>query len=78
MCEELIKTNVDFLLTETTLDPKISAQSIVTVLRERKTTGELVFNLSEGGIQRILLREKTKADEEESERLRQVMGMNAK
>jgi hypothetical protein len=75
MCEELIKTNHDFLVTETTLDPKLPVDAVVKVFRERKTTGQLTFHLSQGGVQKIALVEKTKADEEQSEKIRDILDM---
>ena len=75
MCEELIKTTNDYLVTETTLDSKVSLAEIVTVLRGRKTTGQLVFHLSQGGIQKIALTEKTKADDDQAAEIRETLGM---
>ena len=74
--EDLVKTNVDSLLTETTLDPKIAVDTIVTTLRNRKTTGQLVFHLSQGGIQKVALTEKTKASDTQAEQIRELLGMD--
>jgi hypothetical protein len=74
--DELIKTNADFLLTETTfVDGKIPPETILKVIRERKTTGELTYHLSEGGIQRIVLKEKTRATPAQRDKVREVLGM---
>ena len=74
--EDLIKTNTDFLLTETTfVDGKIAPETVLKVVRDRKTTGELTIHLSQGGIQRIVLKEKTRANESQRDKVRQILGM---
>lgn len=72
----MIRTNTDFLLTETTfVDGKVPPETILRVIRERKTTGELTYHISEGGIQRIVLKEKTRATAAQREKVREVLGM---
>lgn len=74
--DELIKTNADFLLTETTfVDGKIPPETILRVIRERKTTGELTYHISEGGIQRVVLKEKTRCTAAQRETVREILGM---
>ena len=70
----MIKANVDSLVTDTTIDPRISPETIVDALRRRKTTGQLVFHISQGGIQKVLLTEKTKADDMQAEKIREILG----
>jgi len=74
--DEMIKQNVDFLVTETTLLPTIAPETILTVLRARKTTGILTFELIEGGIRAVRVSERTKATEQERDRLRSILKMN--
>jgi uncharacterized protein YifN (PemK superfamily) len=74
--DDLIKTNTDFLLTETTfVDGKIPPETVLRVVRERKTTGELTVHLSQGGIQKIVLKEKTRASEMQRDKIREILGM---
>jgi hypothetical protein len=73
--DNLIRTNVDFLLTETLLDNKTSLDRVIDVLRTRRTTGQLVVHLSEGGTQKIALTEKTKASSSQREKIREILGM---
>jgi hypothetical protein len=73
--EEVVKVNVDFLVTETTVDPRIPVDKVVAWLRERKATGQLVFHLSQGGIQKVALTEKTKAAEGKREKVREILGI---
>ena len=72
--QDVVKNNVDSLVTDTTLDPRASADEILAVLKKRKTTGQLVFHLSQGGLQRIALTEKTKANDMQAEKIREILG----
>jgi hypothetical protein len=72
--DDMIKTTNDFLVTETALDPKLAVDRVVTALRKRKTTGQLVFHLSQGGVQKIALVEKTKTVSQEKEKIREILG----
>ena len=73
MCEEW--TSKDSLVTETTVNPELSPEKLVTILRERKTTGQLTFHLSQGGIQKVALTEKTKATDDQSGKIREILEM---
>lgn len=74
--DDLIKQNADFLLTETTfVDGKIPPETVLSVVRHRKTTGQLTIHLSQGGIQKIVLTEKTKATETQRDQIREILGM---
>ncbi len=73
--EELIKVNVDFVVTETTVDPKIPVDKIVAYLRKQKATGQLTFHLSQGGVQKVALTEKTKVSEGQREKVRGLVGI---
>lgn len=73
--QEIKGVNQDFLVTETTVDPKMPVETVVAWLRKQKTTGQLVFHLSQGGVQKVALVEKTKARSGVREKLRQVLGV---
>jgi hypothetical protein len=73
--DDIIKANSDFLVTESTLDPKVPVDKVVSVLRALKITGQLVFHLSQGGVQKVALVEKTKAEDGERERIRKAIGV---
>lgn len=73
--EVLIKETSDFLVTETTLDPKLPVDQMVLALRQRKTTGQLTFHLSQGGVQKVALTERTKADDEQAADIREILDM---
>ena len=73
--DDIIKTNKDFLTTETTFDPALPVETVVWAVRKVKTTGQLVFHLSQGGVQKVALVEKTKANESQSKKIRELLGM---
>jgi hypothetical protein len=73
--EEMVKVNVDFMVTETTVDPRVPVDKVVAWLRERKATGQLVFHLSQGGVQKVALTEKTKIVDGKRELARGVAGV---
>lgn len=73
--EEMAVANSDFLVTETTLDPKISVDAVVSHLRSRKVTGQLVFHLSQGGVQKVALVERTRATMAERKKVREILGV---
>lgn len=78
MDEAKIVTNTDYVVTETTFEPKQPLPEILTELRERKTTGQFVIHLSQGGIQKVLLTEKTKTAGAASSKIRGVLGWDQK
>ena len=73
--EDMVKSNADFLLTETTVDPKLPVEKVVAWLRSRRVTGTLRFDLSQGGVQQVSLVEKTKASLEQRRKVREILGV---
>jgi hypothetical protein len=76
--DDLVRTNVDFLLTETLLDTSVPPEKVIAVLRARKTTGQLTVHMSQGGIQRVVLTEKTKASDSEAQKIRAILWNGSK
>ena len=72
--EKMVKKNTDFLVTESTIDPKLPVDTVVSHLRSRKVTGQLVFHLSQGGVQKGALIEKTSAGSKR-EKVREILGV---
>lgn len=73
--DEVVKINKDFLVTETTVDPKIPVGVVLEWLRSQKKTGQLVVDISQGGTQRVSLLEKTKAPDGVREKIRKLIGV---
>ena len=73
--EELVKVNVDFVVTETTVDPHIPVEKVVAWLRKQRATGQLTFHLSQGGVQKVALTERTKVGEGKREQVRGLLGI---
>ena len=76
--DDMVLTNSDFVVTETTLNPKVPLERVVALLRERKATGQLVCHVSQGGVQKVSLTEKTKATGKKSDQIRGVFGWEEK
>jgi protein-L-isoaspartate O-methyltransferase len=73
--EEVVKANSDFLVTETTVDPKLPVDKVVAWLRQRRATGQLIFHITQGGIQKVALVEKTRAVDGQREKIREILGV---
>ena len=73
--DQFLKTNADFLVTKSTIDPKCDLVKLFTLIRSLKTTGLLCFDLSNGGIRAIRLSEETKARETDREAIRKQLGI---
>lgn len=72
--EELVSDNHDFFLSETTITTEVSTETLVTMLRARRTTGQLVIHFSQGGIQKVQLVERKKANENQAKKMRELFG----
>jgi hypothetical protein len=76
MEKEILKPNRDFLVTETPVDQNIATPNeIFEFLRKRKTTGQVIFHLSMGGIGKVMVFEKTRASKADRDRFRQSIGV---
>lgn len=73
---DLIEQNHDFIVTETTIKRNVSAEKLIELLKARKTTGELCFDFAKGGIRKIRLSESTKANEEQRDEIRKIVGFD--
>lgn len=73
--DDMIVSSKDYLVTESTLNPKASPEEIQAFLRRTKTTGKVVTDLRMGGVQQVLLTEKTLARGKQEAEIRSAMGM---
>ena len=73
--DDMIVSSKDFFVTESTLNPKATPVEIQDFLRRTRTTGKVVTDLRMGGVQQILLTEKTLARGKQEAAIRSVMGM---
>jgi hypothetical protein len=51
-----------YVVTETTFDPKTRPEEVVGIVRGARATGQLVFHISQGGIQKVSLVEKSRSE----------------
>jgi hypothetical protein len=73
--EQAVKVNQDFLVTETIVDPKLPLETVDKWMRQRKTTGRLCVDYSQGGLQKVSLVEKTKAKDGIRATVRKLFGV---
>lgn len=73
--DDMIVNNRDYLVTESALNPKASAEEIASFLRRHHVTGTATTHLFEGGVQRILVTEKALAKESRRNKLRETLDM---
>jgi len=74
MNEQKIVSVKDYIVTETVIEPKTPVADVAAFLKERKTTGKVQFDISQGGNQRFLLTERTKLTEPQAAQLRAILG----
>jgi hypothetical protein len=72
--EQMSVANQDYLVTETSIDTKLSIPEW-SHLRGRRVTGQLVFHLSQGGIQKVALVERTRAGEVQRKKIREILNV---
>ena len=73
--EDMIVDSKDFLVTESLMNPKATPDEIKAFLRRTRTTGKVVTDYRMGGVQTVLLTEKTPASERQEAEIRAAMGM---
>ena len=73
--EQMAIANQDFLVTETSIDTHLPIPAVVEHLRKRRVTGQLVFHLSQGGVQKVALVERTKARDGQREKIREILNV---
>lgn len=73
--EQMIVGNRDYLVTESVLNPKATPEEIASFLRRNKITGHTTTHMRAGGIQRILVTEKTLAKDAQRNKVRQSLDM---
>jgi hypothetical protein len=75
MDDKVMLRNNDYFVTETTIDPKLSPEKVVSYMKKQRTTGPITVHLSQGGIQTIVVTERKKLTEAQSEEIRRILGM---
>lgn len=74
--EDVVMENRDFLVTESTLNPKVPPSDILAWMRDNRKTGDIRMN--QGGVRGAVLCEKTKIPEGQRLAVRHLLGMNVK
>ena len=74
--DDLIEKSEDFFLTRSVIKSSFNLTKLLSILKTRRTNGELRLELSRGGIRTIVLSETAQPDEKESDGIRHILGMN--
>jgi hypothetical protein len=72
----LIHSNLDYFVTETTLDPHVSMVELLANMKRSRWTGELRMVVNQGGIQKIVLTERKKMTEDRRTQVRAILHMD--
>ena len=74
--DDFLKSTTDSLTTENTIDTKVDLNELVRVnLKSLAITGVLCIHLNKGGVRQIVLSERTKMKDGESDEVRKLLGM---
>lgn len=73
--DDIIATKDDFLTTEMLLKNDVSADSVLSIVSAKRTTGRLTFEFNSGGVRSVTLIQRTKADEKQREGIRKILGV---
>ena len=73
--EEVIETNEDFLLTESTIKKNVSLSDLTEFMKKRKTTTSITTRILQGGIASICVAQKTKISKKQRDSIRHILGM---
>jgi|WetSurMetagenome_2_1015567.scaffolds.fasta_scaffold26628_2 hypothetical protein len=73
--EKFLEKSADFLLTKSTIEKNVSLDDLVKRLRPRRTTGEIIVRLLEGGVASVHVTETTKTTDHQSDQIREILNM---
>lgn len=73
--EDVVIENRDFLVTESTLNPKVGPSEVLAWMRDNHKTGSIQMN--QGGVRSAVLVEKTKIPEGQRVAVRSLLGMGS-
>lgn len=71
--EDVIRSNEDYVVTESTIPKDVEPADLFAFCRSRRTSGTLVFEFFRGGIRRVVLNEKTLIPESQRTVVREVL-----
>lgn len=71
--EDVIRSNEDYVVTESTIPKNIEPADLFAFCREQRTSGTLVFEFFRGGIRRVVLNEKTLIPESQRRSIRRSL-----
>jgi hypothetical protein len=73
--DEIIISNDDFLVTESSIRKNVSQEALASLLKDRKATASVTTRLLQGGTASIVVIEKTRITEKQRIKIREILGM---
>lgn len=74
--DEMIVETTDYFVSENILNPKATAAEVAAFVRGLQTTGVITTTVNAGGVQGVVVVERQKLDEAESNACRRELGMD--
>jgi isochorismate synthase EntC len=75
--EEMIVSSADYYVTESVLNPRASAGDIIRFARMNNLTAAITFQINQGGVQKIVVAQKTALKNEDAVKARKAIGMRS-
>lgn len=73
--DDMIVSTKDYFVTENTLNPKATFAEVQEFIRKCKTSGSVTVTANGGGLRSVVVVEKSLMDDDQSNEVRRVMGM---
>ena len=73
-----IKSQVDYLLTEVSLDQTSNLADLDQIMRSTKATGKIIVSYSQGGLNGINIEQKARIKANVSDEVRQLIGIDTR
>lgn len=74
--DDMIVSTKDYFVTENTLNPKATFAEVQEFIRKCKTSGNVTVTANGGGLRSVVVVEKSLMDDEQSNEVRRLMGMD--
>lgn len=74
--DSLIERNVDYFVTESTIRKNTDPSKLTDFLKARKRTAHVCTRIMQGGTASIIVTEKTKITQKQSDEIRKILGMS--
>lgn len=74
--DDMIVSTADYLVSENKLNPEASFAEVEAFIRKSKTSGNMVVTTNAGGLRSVVVVEKTRMNDDQSNEVRRIMEMD--